>query len=237
VRITLLHGFAGDPAAWDAVIAAWPEADELRAIPLPGHGAPIAASWAENLAAIAPDARAADLVVGYSLGARVALGLFAARSIDRAILIGVNPGLPETERPARRAADARWAALLRERGMAAFAADWEAQPLFATQHQTDPARLAARRARRLALDPEPLARSLETMGLAEMPDYRGVALAGVTLVAGADDAKYVAIARSLAAPLVTIPGSGHDPTLEQPERLAAVLAAITRTARAANRGS
>ena len=224
MRLALLHGFAGDPAAWDDVRAALPDA---HAYALPGHGGgPVAASWDANLAQVAAALRGDELVVGYSLGARVALGLVATGRITRAVLVSVNPGIPDAERAARRASDARWAELLRTGGMAAFVAAWEAQPLFATQTRVSPTRLAARRARRLALDPEQLARSLETMGLAEMPDHRGALDHRVTLIAGADDPRYAAIAA--AAPrhhLVT--GAGHDVPLEQPAALAAALRALS----------
>lgn len=227
MRAAYLHGFAGDPAAWGATLAALPR-HRARAIALPGHGGgPVPATWDECLAAIAGAIGEVELVVGYSLGARAALGLAATGRAPRAILVGVNPGLDDAERPARRASDAAWARMLRERGIAAFADAWEAQPLFATQARTRPEHLAARRARRLALDPEQLARSLEVMGLAEMPDYRGaVTAARVCLIAGAEDPRYLAIARGLAAPLAVIAGSGHDPTLEQPARLADAIAAL-----------
>jgi len=227
VRVAYLHGFAGDPAGWGETLAALPR-HEARAIALPGHGGgPVLATWADCLGAIAGAIAGAELVVGYSLGARAALGLVAAGLAPRAILVSVNPGIDDAERPARRAGDAAWARMLRERGVDAFVDAWEAQPLFATQVRTPPARLAARRARRRALDPEQLARSLEVMGLAEMPDLRpAVAGARVALIAGADDPKYVAIARALPAPLTVIPDSGHDPTLEQPARLAGALAAL-----------
>src|SRR5213078_461798 len=168
VRCVLLHGFAGDPASWDDV------AIDGERIALPGHrgGGPLADDWAGNLAAIAARIGRCDAVIGYSLGARVALGLVAGGHAPRGILISVNPGIADAERAARRASDAAWAKLARERGTAAFLAAWEAQPLFATQQRAPADRLAARRARRLALDPEQLARSLETTGLAEMPDYR-----------------------------------------------------------------
>lgn len=234
VRVAFLHGFAGDPAAWDATLAELAVRApglEARAVALPGHGGgPVPATWDGSLAAVAGAIGGAiDLVVGYSLGARVALGLVAGELAPRAILVGVNPGIDDAERPARRAGDAAWARLLRERGIAAFADAWQAQPLFATQARVALDRLAARRARRLALDPEGLARSLEVMGLAEMPDYRAAAAAASSagtiagLVAGAEDAKYVAIARSLPAPLALVPESGHDPALEQPARLAAAI--------------
>jgi 2-succinyl-6-hydroxy-2,4-cyclohexadiene-1-carboxylate synthase len=221
----LLHGFAGTPAAWDDVIAAWQHDSTPVAIALPGHGGgAVRDNWQANLDAIEI---AADLVVGYSLGARVALGLVASGRIARAILVGVNPGIDDAERAARRASDATWARMLRDQGVSAFADAWSAQPLFATQARVSPERLAARRRCRVALDAENLARSLEAMGLAEMPDYRGaIVTERVALVAGADDAKYVAIARRFSVSVVTIPDSGHDPTLEQPRALARVIAEL-----------
>lgn len=222
VRCVLLHGFAGDPAHWDDV----PAIPGATAIALPGHrgGPPVADSWDHNLDAIAARLDRAELAIGYSLGARVALGLVARGDVARAILISVNPGIADADRPARRAGDAAWAALLRARGTDAFLEAWQAQPLFASQAYAPAGRRAARQARRRELDAAQLARSLETMGLAEMPDYRGAVDGRVALIAGARDAKFVALARALPAPVAIIPDSGHDPTLEQP---AALHAAIT----------
>ena len=226
--IALVHGFAGDPSTWDEVIARWTLAEPPHAIALPGHGGgAVRDDWAANLAAV-PDC---EIAVGYSLGARVVLGLVASGRCRFGVLIGCNPGLDEGERAARRATDASWARMLRTDGIAAFADAWTAQPLFATQARVSAERRAARRTRRLALDPLELARSLETMGLAEMPDCRGAIDHRVALIAGADDAKYVAIARMLGARCELIDGSGHDPTLEQPAALAAAIArAITERA-------
>jgi len=225
MRIAYLHGFAGTPVVWDPVRAsgAVPRGDALA---LPGHGGgPVRATWDANLDAVATAIGDADVVVGYSLGARVALGLVASGRAPRAVLVSVNPGIDDHARAARRVTDAGWIAMLRERGLDAFLAAWEAQPLFATQARVPAEVRAARRAWRATLDPEQLARSLEVMGLAEMPDYRSaIDAARFALIAGADDAKYVAIARALGAPLDVIAGSGHDPTLEQPAALAAAIA-------------
>jgi 2-succinyl-6-hydroxy-2,4-cyclohexadiene-1-carboxylate synthase len=220
VRCVLLHGFAGDPANWDDVDVV------AERIALPGHlgGGAVAAGWDANLAAIAARIGPCDVVVGYSLGARVALGLVAGGHVARGVLVSVNPGIADHERTARRAGDAAWAARLRRDGLAGFVDAWQAQPLFATQARAPADRLAARRARRLALDPEQLAQSLEAMGLAEMPDYRALVGDRVALIAGADDPKYVAIARALPAHLELVAASGHDPTLEQPAALAAAIA-------------
>jgi 2-succinyl-6-hydroxy-2,4-cyclohexadiene-1-carboxylate synthase len=156
----------------------------------------------------------------------VALGLVVEGHAPRAVLISGNPGIEPEERAVRRASDAVWARLARERGMAAFLDAWEAQPLFATQQRASAERLAARRTRRLALDPEQVARSLEAMGLAEMPDYRlqldveSGRDERFELIVGSDDLKFSRIAHALPARVELIAGSGHDPLLEQPELLA-----------------
>jgi 2-succinyl-6-hydroxy-2,4-cyclohexadiene-1-carboxylate synthase len=221
----LLHGFAGTPAAWDDVLAAWPAGSPRAiALALPGHGEPAPDSWEQALDDVSAYLPGGATVVGYSLGARIALGLLERDACARAVLISVNPGLAsEAERAQRRADDARWATLLRTDGVAAFAEAWEAQPLFASAARASAERRARRRAARLELDAEDLARSLETMGLAEMPDYRAILrekAARVRLVTGALDEKFCAIARGLPAPLTVLPDVGHDPTLEAPEVLA-----------------
>jgi 2-succinyl-6-hydroxy-2,4-cyclohexadiene-1-carboxylate synthase len=225
MRCALVHGFAGDPAAWGDVMDAWTLPDEPRAIALPGHGPqPVLDTWEANLDAVAREIDDCDVVVGYSLGARVALGLVASGRCAHGVFIGVNPGISEHERVQRRGFDEAWVRLLRSEGIAAFHDAWMQQPLFATQSRVSPEKLAERRARRMRLDPEQLARSLEVMGFAAMPDYWSAIPAHrdrIALIAGADDHKYVAIAAGLpAASFETIPNSGHDPTLEQPVELA-----------------
>lgn len=229
MRCALLHGFAGDPRNWDEVIDAWATREAPIAVPLPGHGGgPVLATWEDNLNAVAGAIAGCEVVVGYSLGARVALGLVASGRCGHGVLIGVNPGIGDHERAQRREFDAAWTRLLREEGVAAFHEAWSKQPLFATQAREKPDKLEARRRRRLQLDAEQLARSLEVMGLANMPDYWSALPAHrdrIALIAGADDPKYVAISAGLpAASFETIPSCGHDPTLEQPRELAAAIA-------------
>jgi pimeloyl-ACP methyl ester carboxylesterase len=116
--------------------------------------------------------------------------------------------------------------MLRTDGIAKFSDAWAAQPLFATQTRAEQKLLDERRSYRRGQDPEGLARSLGAMGLAEMPDYRSAVDDRVRLIVGGDDQKYLAIAKGLPAPLTVIDGSGHDPTLEQPEKLRDAIAAI-----------
>jgi 2-succinyl-6-hydroxy-2,4-cyclohexadiene-1-carboxylate synthase len=215
-----LHGFLGSPEVWDGIAA-----DGGIRVALPGHhgGPPMRRTWDDNIEEVAHALGAVDLVVGYSLGARVALGLVASGNVPRAILISVNPGIDHADRHTRRAQDTRWAKRFRTEPLAEVLDAWEAQSLFATQANVPDDVLAARRARRLAHDPEQLARSLEAMGLAEMPNFRYDIDGRFTLIAGARDTKYVDIARSLPVPLTVIDDCGHDPTLEKPAELARVL--------------
>ncbi len=229
MRCALIHGFAGDPANWGEVVDQWQLPEEPLVVALPGHGGGnVLVGWDANLATIARAIRGCDVVVGYSLGARVALGLLAGGHAAFGVLIGVNPGIAEAERADRQRFDAAWARMLRTEGSELFFDAWEKQPLFATQQRVASVLRAERRARRMRLEAEQLARSLEHMGLGAMPDYWPAVTAHrdrIALLAGGDDAKYIAIAQGLPARLFEqIPGSGHDPTLEQPALLAAAIA-------------
>jgi 2-succinyl-6-hydroxy-2,4-cyclohexadiene-1-carboxylate synthase len=225
VRIALIHGFANTPDVWSGI------ADGAR-VALPGHGEDsVRPTWDENLDAIAERVGEVDCVVGYSLGARVALGLVATGRVPHGVLISVNPGIDDDAREPRRIGDAAWAQMLRERGIEPFLAAWEAQPLFATQARVDAERRSARRTKRLSLDAEQLARSLEVMGLAEMPDYRGAVDKRVALIVGAEDQKYLAIAGAYDVHREVIADSGHDPTLEQPAALAQAIASCLQSLR------
>lgn len=220
VRVAYLHGFLGRPESWSAVR---PRGEAVH-IALPGHGGgPVLDSWGSNVEAVARALGTCDVVVGYSLGGRVAIALVVAGYVSRAVLVSTNPGLANADRGPRRASDARWACLLRERGLAAFIDAWEAQPLFASQVRVPAHTRQARREHRLAHDPEQLARVLEVMSPAEMPDYRSHIDRRFHHIVGADDAKYIAIARSLPAPVSIIEAAGHDPLFEQPAALAGCL--------------
>jgi 2-succinyl-6-hydroxy-2,4-cyclohexadiene-1-carboxylate synthase len=233
--LVLLHGFLGSPAAWDAVLAALADHGPVIAPWLPGHGpaAPAPARFDEAAQAIADALPQGAVLAGYSLGARLALAATLRRpGIARAtLLIGGHVGLADpVERAERAALDARRAAALRA-DLAAFVADWEALPLFATQ-RTLPAALQARqRAARLAHDPQALAWAFEVAGLAQMPDLRG-AVAGarqpLCFLTGALDARFGALAASLVRPpWVThrlVPDAGHNLLLEAPAAIAGSIA-------------
>jgi 2-succinyl-6-hydroxy-2,4-cyclohexadiene-1-carboxylate synthase len=202
-----------------------------------GHGAATSATRFEDevdrLAAVL-GAGSPPILLGYSFGGRLAMGL-VARHPERwrgAIVVGAHPGLAdERERAQRRHADRRWIDLLDAGDLEAFVTAWETQSIFTSQRTLDPERRARQRAERARHDPHALARAMEVLGLGAMPCWTdGLAAVPVPMVflAGALDTKYVAIGAELAArvpalDLVVAPGAGHNVVLEAPDVVAAVV--------------
>lgn len=239
--LLLLHGFAGTPAGWAEVVEHLTGEFLVAAATLPGHGRradDVPASFEEVLerlnAALVQLHAGPWRVGGYSMGARVALGLLV-RNPERfgiASLVGVHPGLrSDEERRERLAWERGWAHLLRNEGIDAFLDKWEAQPLFATQAHLPAVQRAAIRAVRRSHHPEGLARALEVLGLAAMPNYWPVLRdirVPVRLVVGERDSKFRLIAEAVAQELANarlhlVPAVGHNVPLEAPGAMASLL--------------
>ncbi len=182
------------------------------------------------------------LVVGYSLGGRLALGLLVRHPVlfQGAVLIGANPGIAgEDARAARRGDDERWARLIEEEGLAAFDRQWSDLPLFRSQRRLEADVLEEQRAIRLGHDAAALAGAMMALSLGAMPDYRP-ALRGVAcrveLIVGGLDAKFESLARQMAkalpnASVHVVEGAGHNVPLEAPAELARLLnATLDKTA-------
>ncbi len=245
-----LHGFTGSPRNFQPLIAACALGDRIYAPALLGHDAeapqpapeepPASAGFEGEVDRLAREIEQRGLapvhVVGYSLGARLALGLTVRHPtlIARATLVGVHPGLrTEDERQQRRASDAEWCRLLEREGLPAFIEAWEKQPLFATQEQLPALARDAQRRERLRHSAAGLRLSLLCTGLAEMPSYwpalRSIRVP-VDLVTGELDDKFAALARAAhaelpASALHVVPGAGHHVLLERPGAIAALIGA------------
>jgi len=236
--LLLIHGFTGSSASWDAVQREL--ASPATVVSPLGHGgsaeleAPVR-HWEDELARLVAAFPAERVhLVGYSLGARLTLGLALTypQHLARLTLLSGHTGLTtDAERHDRRTADARWCSLLEAEGIEAFVNAWEAQPLFASQQGLPAAVRADHRAHRLHHDAQGLARSLRVTGLAEMPDYapRLASLSmSVTVMAGELDPKFLALGRATServrdSRFVVAPGAGHDLLLERPDLVALVL--------------
>ena len=239
----VLHGFTGDAGTMEAITSRLP--GRVDAPDLAGHGSgphpsDVAAYSIDGMAEAVLGRHAEPVhLVGYSMGGRVALTAACRHpeQVRSLSLIGASAGLVDAEeRSARAASDDALAAQIRD-DLEGFVDRWMANPLFATQSRLGDEFLAAARAQRLRNDPIALARSLRANSTGRMrPLHRDLPACTmpVALIAGADDAKFVAIARDLAdampaASVHVIDGAGHAAHLEQPDAvLDAILTAQSR---------
>lgn len=239
--LLLLHGFTGSRESFAHLEPLLGHAVTAISVDLPGHGAsPLPErqgreAFVETLDALSELVEQLRLtqvnLLGYSQGARVALGLALRRPqlFGRLILESGSPGLHRRqERTARRVSDAQWVSILRQKGVEAFAERWEQLPLFDSLKMlsADQARLLQRRRR--AASAEGLSGALECLGLGVQPDYwpaLHTQRVPTLLLTGALDTKFTELAQRMAneLPVVwsrTFEGSGHAPHLEAPEAYA-----------------
>lgn len=232
MRLLLLHGFLGAPTTWDRV------APGVAAAVLPGHGpTPDTSprSFDEAVETIAATLAEPVVVAGYSMGARLALGLALAHPerVRAVVLAGVNPGIDESDRVARIAWEDAQAATIDSHGLSAFVDGWERLSLFATQRTLSEGIRNAERARRLSHTAGGAAWAMRTLGLGRQPslwDALASSSVPMTFLAGARDHKFAEIAyrASQVAPRSTlhmIPEAGHNLALEAPVEFAAAIAA------------
>jgi 2-succinyl-6-hydroxy-2,4-cyclohexadiene-1-carboxylate synthase len=235
--VLLIHGFTGRGADWQPFLRALQATSTTITVDLLGHGASDAPSdsrrhaiprQAADLAHLLRRMRAAPAtIVGYSLGARVALRIAVDEPavVSGLILESPSAGITDdAERAARRSADATLADDIERDGIAAFVARWESLPMFASeQHRPRATRARIRRAR-LRNRPDALAASLRGAGqgsMAPLLDRLHDVGSPTLVIAGALDAAGAERARTVAdgvpdARLVTIPRVGHAPHRESP---------------------
>jgi len=233
--LLLLHGFTGSGRSWDELTnAAIAAGCTVIAPDLPGHGG---TAWSAPRATVerTADDVAALLralgyerahVVGYSMGARVALRLAIARParVARLVLEAPSAGIADpAQRLARRDADEALALGLERDGIAPFVDGWERTPVLAGAAHAGAGARDALRAIRLGHDPAGLAASLRAAGQGTMEplhDRLGEISAPTLVIVGSDDLvrqRAEAVAEGIpGARLARVPGAGHAPHLEAP---------------------
>ncbi len=236
--ILFIHGFTGRGADWSPILPAVRAAGYATVVvDLLGHGRSDAPAdparhaierQAADLATILRGLGAAPaVIVGYSLGARVALRMAVAEQdvVSGLFLESPSAGIADPgERATRNAADRELATRLEHDGLEAFLRAWEANPLFAGEH-----RLSARRRDRIHREHARntvvgLAASLRGAGQAAMEplhDRLRAITVPTLVVAGALDPVGAARARSVAdaipsADILILSRRGHAPHREAP---------------------
>jgi 2-succinyl-6-hydroxy-2,4-cyclohexadiene-1-carboxylate synthase len=229
-----LHGFTGSGADFAPWFAELSDTLSWEAPDLPGHGS-LAGAMASELASMdacnamlrarIESASRPVIVVGYSLGGRVALNFASQFShlIAGLVLIGANPGLrDEGLRQERLRWEQELCERLRRDGVQAFMNYWQALPIIETQKRIPENVWHRMQERRLISNAEGLIQSIRTMGTGRMTalweNLRGL-ICPVLYCAGQEDEKYCAIGREVAelvpqGQFVSVPGAGHAAHLE-----------------------
>ena len=225
MRTVLLHGFTGGASSFadlrlDAVT---PE--------LPGHGsAPPATSWDDALTRLEPLLDPGPVVLGgYSMGARLALGLALRRpdKVARLVLASGTAGIEdEAERARRRTDDEELARFIETHEIAAFVDRWEKNEIISLK----PFQLKRLRAQRLQHQPSNLAGALRHLGTGAQPSYWKELhrlRIPVVVLAGTRDAKFTGIAtrmnRELPHSDLRLLDCGHVIHVERPEAFSGAL--------------
>jgi 2-succinyl-6-hydroxy-2,4-cyclohexadiene-1-carboxylate synthase len=242
--VLLIHGFTGRGSDWSPFLRPLQRTSTTVVVDLLGHGR---SSTPTDPARHAIERQAADLgtilrrldavpavVVGYSMGARVALRMAAAEpaTVRGLVLESPSAGIADDRERARRAAaDARLADQLERDGLEAFLATWEAAPIFAAEERLPDSVRERIHAARRRNDPLGLAASLRGAGqgaMGSLVDRLRSIRCPTLIVAGALDAVGIERARVVAqripsVRMLILPGIGHAPHRESPPRFRRLL--------------
>jgi 2-succinyl-6-hydroxy-2,4-cyclohexadiene-1-carboxylate synthase len=173
----------------------------------------------------------ADVLVGYSLGGRLALraALRSPDSFRAVVLVGATAGIEEGPlRAARAEADEKLASWMEAMPIEDIVGLWERQPLFADQPD---ALVEEQRPGRLSHDPRSLALLLRTAGQGVLEpvwhELRSLELP-VLAIAGARDDGYTRAAKRIAstAPngrVAIVENAGHAAHLQRPDEVAGLI--------------
>lgn len=232
--LVFLHGFTQTGSSWNRITADLSHDFTCLTIDLPGHGGSpngrrSLTETADDVAHVIGTLGTPAIVVGYSMGARVALHVALAHPdlVSGLVLVSGTAGIADdTERAARRRSDDILADRIESIGTEDFLAEWLAQPMFASL-PPDAASIRERRAN----SPSGLADSLRHSGTGTQSPLwsRLDEVAMPTLVVTGDlDEKFTALGEQLALGIATatherVEGAGHTLHLEKPEEFVSLL--------------
>ena len=237
--LVLLHGFTGSAAGWGHHMDTLADYGlRIIAVDLLGHGLSDAPEDAKRysiencqkdiLAVLQVLGVKKDhaIILGYSMGGRIALYTAFSGYFRALILESSSPGLENAaEREERRASDEALAASIECEGVPAFVELWERLPLFASQRTLPIECRKAMHRQRLQNNATGLAQSLRGVGTGVQPSLYTQLPAlhiPVLIIAGELDTKFTTIAKRMAhalpqSQLHIIPSAGHTVHLEQPQ--------------------
>ncbi len=237
--LVLLHGFTGSAAGWRHHLDTLADPGlRIIALDLLGHGQSDAPEYAKRysiencqkdilavLQALGVK-KGHAIILGYSMGGRIALYTAFSGYFRALILESSSPGLEDAaEREERRASDEALAASIEREGVPAFVERWERLPLFASQKMLSVECREHLHRQRLQNNARGLAQNLRGVGTGVQPSLYAQLPAlyiPVLIIAGELDTKFTTSAKHMAhalpqSQLHIIPAAGHTVHLEQPQ--------------------
>jgi 2-succinyl-6-hydroxy-2,4-cyclohexadiene-1-carboxylate synthase len=224
LAVTFIHGFTQTGQSWSPVLEQMDIALSATLIDAPGHGDSLNGKRSlTQTAADITEAMTPGVLVGYSMGARMALhvALQSPHTVTALVLISGTAGIDsDDERTTRLESDTVLASRIIDIGVAAFIEEWLALPMFARLTKD-----AANIPERLRNTAEGLADSLVYAGTGtQTPLWGSLAKLNmpVLLIAGELDHKFVAQATRMHelipnSEIHIVKNAGHTVQLEQTE--------------------
>ena len=197
----------------------WLGADVIRRVNLWEEVLPLK-EWAEKFCdriRSAPDEGDKPILVGYSMGGRLALHalLEDPNCWKAAVIISSHPGLSDDEERAKRLAnDLRWSEAARELPWSEFLNRWNAQPVFDGSDTVDRSDLVTHR--------ESIAKAFDVWSLGRQEALgERIAEIGCPIlwITGEKDRKFSALAEQLPLRHELAPRCGHRVLADNPEWL------------------
>lgn len=241
--LVFLHGFLGNSNDWESSVSYLLDYPCL-AVDLPSHGESshiltngfddtcqkIETSILQHISSSQP-----VVIVGYSLGGRIAMYARAFHRFQKLTVIGTiveggNFGLQtEQDKRLRLRNDNEWARRFLNEPIEQVLAKWYQQPVFSSLNDEQRQALITKRSVNLA---EPLANMLISTSLAKQPylldklfEHREY----IHYVCGARDEKFKQLAETSQLNVSVVPNAGHNVHIEQPKSFAHIVEQMVKT--------
>lgn len=230
--LVFLHGLLGDCRDWQPVIESLTEDFLCLSLDLPGHGGSrdVAVTGFDDTCEKIADTIQQVLhqpftLVGYSLGARVAMYLTAhyamllkgtASPLQRLIIENGHPGLPEADRAARWRHDDAWARRFEKEPIVDVLQAWYQQPVFSSLNPAQRQSLVTLRSDNLGTKVASMLRATSLSKQACLLTPLRKSGIPVHYLCGDKDAKFLALAKQSGLAFSIVPDAGHNIHAEQP---------------------
>lgn len=235
--VVFLHGLLGSGEDWDAPLQHLGDLPHIT-IDLPGHGLSALQSCNDFrdccnqisdtlLTQVAP--HRPIVLVGYSLGARIAMtGIakqyFPSLNIQQVIIEGGNFGLQsDADKQARLKNDAHWADRFSNEPIEQVLNDWYQQPVFSSLKHEQRQELVAKRSANLG---PAVATMLMATSLAKQEyllDSMKEAGVRTHYICGEQDSKFSLLAKQSGLSFSQVAHAGHNAHREQPQAFAKII--------------